>query len=300
MPWSWVQKADNNSEWLSAKIKEWTIQQETWKQQLLLEPEDLSSTVDMERLFETFPMIGGLDITPDKEQDDIAYVGIVVLSSKSLQVKYCQTHCVKLQVPYVPGFLGFREAPALINAVECLKREKVDCFPQVLLVDGNGVAKSLLSVDGLNTLQIKEQICEEGKRWLPLLGSSNRVLGAALLSNECVKRPIFVSVGYRIKLLEAINLVFHTCRYRIPEPIRIADKISSSCRVFLFILKCVVKTLRGCQSNRKQNAWSLIEIEMKCHIQFATLETRFSWILSVHVCDLNTSLVPFDVVSIIS
>ncbi|EME30228.1 deoxyribonuclease V [Galdieria sulphuraria] len=249
MPWSWVQKADNNSEWLSAKIKEWTIQQETWKQQLLLEPEDLSSTVDMERLFETFPMIGGLDITPDKEQDDIAYVGIVVLSSKSLQVKYCQTHCVKLQVPYVPGFLGFREAPALINAVECLKREKVDCFPQVLLVDGNGilhprgfgsacqvglslnlptigVAKSLLSVDGLNTLQIKEQICEEGKRWLPLLGSSNRVLGAALLSNECVKRPIFVSVGYRIKLLEAINLVFHTCRYRIPEPIRIADKIS--------------------------------------------------------------------------
>ncbi|GJD08397.1 Endonuclease V [Galdieria sulphuraria] len=264
MPWSWVQKADNNSEWLSAKIKEWTIQQETWKQQLLLEPEDLSSTVDMERLFETFPMIGGLDITPDKEQDDIA-----------------------------PIVSSFKFHTLIASLKYCWLTETV------YFIQG-GVAKSLLSVDGLNTLQIKEQICEEGKRWLPLLGSSNRVLGAALLSNECVKRPIFVSVGYRIKLLEAINLVFHTCRYRIPEPIRIADKISSSCRVFLFILKCVVKTLRGCQSNRKQNAWSLIEIEMKCHIQFATLETRFSWILSVHVCDLNTSLVPFDVVSIIS
>ncbi|GJQ09851.1 hypothetical protein GpartN1_g1642.t1 [Galdieria partita] len=244
-----AQKVDSGSKWISAGVEEWMALQETWKRHLVLEPEDLSLTVDMERLFEAFPLIGGLDITPDKKRDNIAYVGLVIMSSKSLEVKYCQTHRATLQTPYVPGFLGFREAPALINAVESLKKEKSDCFPQVLLVDGNGilhprgfgsacqvglslnlptigVAKSLLNVDGLNISQIKEQICQQGKRWMPLFGSSKNVLGAALLSNEYVKRPIFVSIGYRIKLLEAINLVFHTCRYRIPEPIRIADQIS--------------------------------------------------------------------------
>jgi deoxyinosine 3'endonuclease (endonuclease V) len=233
----------------SATIEEWIALQEAWKEQLMLEPEALCSAVDLESLLETFPLLGGVDITPDREHENVAYVGIAVLSSRTLELKYCQTYRANLEVPYIPGFLGFREAPALINAVECLKKEKPQYFPHVLFVDGNGilhprgfgsacqvglfldlptigVAKSFLNVDGLNSLQVKDQLYQQENRWLPLFGSSHRLLGAALLSNGSVRRPIFVSVGYRIKLLEAVNLVFHACRYRVPEPIRIADHIS--------------------------------------------------------------------------
>jgi deoxyribonuclease V len=40
-------------------------------------------------------------------------------------------------------------------------------------------------------------------------------------------RPLFVSVGHRIGLERAIELVLATTtRYRLPEPTRLADKVS--------------------------------------------------------------------------
>lgn len=45
---------------------------------------------------------------------------------------------VKQTSPYVPGFLGFREAGFLVEKIENLRREKPEIMPQAVLVDGNG------------------------------------------------------------------------------------------------------------------------------------------------------------------
>lgn len=46
---------------------------------------------------------------------------------------------VSLTAPYVSGFLAFREAPFLVDAVRRLQEREPHLMPQVLLVDGNGV-----------------------------------------------------------------------------------------------------------------------------------------------------------------
>lgn len=46
---------------------------------------------------------------------------------------------VKLTKPYIPGFLAFREAEFLIEKIEKLRNSEPRLFPQVVLVDGNGL-----------------------------------------------------------------------------------------------------------------------------------------------------------------
>ncbi|XP_051562650.1 endonuclease V-like isoform X3 [Myxocyprinus asiaticus] len=58
--------------------------------------------------------------------------------SRCCQV-YEDCKMVTLNAPYVAGFLGFREAPPLLQALERLKSEQPNLMPQVLFVDGNGL-----------------------------------------------------------------------------------------------------------------------------------------------------------------
>lgn len=48
------------------------------------------------------------------------------------------------------------------------------------------------------------------------------ILGAALCTNNTVQ-PIYVSIGHKISLQAAINIVIQCCQYRIPEPLRRAN-----------------------------------------------------------------------------
>ena len=46
---------------------------------------------------------------------------------------------MELDQPYVPGFLAFREIPSLLPLFEKLKAKKPELWPDVILVDGNGI-----------------------------------------------------------------------------------------------------------------------------------------------------------------
>jgi len=56
-----------------------------------------------------------------------------------LQVVHEELSMVKMTLPYVPGFLAFREAGFLVEKIERLRREKPEIMPQAVLVDGNGI-----------------------------------------------------------------------------------------------------------------------------------------------------------------
>lgn len=61
-------------------------------------------------------------------------------------------------------------------------------------------------------------------------GSGDRASPAASAGSATAAldacKPLFVSVGHRISLLDSLSLVLRCCMYRVPEPIRIADKVS--------------------------------------------------------------------------
>jgi deoxyribonuclease V len=140
------------------------------------------------------------------------------------------------EIPYIPGLLSFRELPAIVRALRQLDRR-----PELVLCDGQGrahprrfgIACHLGVETGLATVGVgKSRLCGrhdapgEAKGQVSDLVDGDEVIGRVLRSRRGV-RPIYVSVGHRVGLDEAVSLVLAcTPRYRLPEPIRLADRLA--------------------------------------------------------------------------
>jgi deoxyribonuclease V len=147
-----------------------------------------------------------------------------------------QTRVVRpLDVPYLPGFLSFREGPAILDAITRLQAEwEVVCF------DGHGLAHPrrcglathlgvLLDRPAVGFAKSRlvgshDQVPRRRGQRTPL-HVGDEVVGAVLCTRDNV-RPIYVSVGNLADLDSACELAL-ACggRYRIPEPTRLADRL---------------------------------------------------------------------------
>ena len=175
--------------------------------------------------------IAGVDISVNKAQG-MATGAVVVLSYPELRLVETEAAQGKLDFPYIPGFLSFRESPFILAACE-----RLTVTPDLILVDGQGIAHprrmGLASHLGLflNTPTIgcaKSLLC--GRHEVPgdKPGSYAEVIdrgetiGVALRTKLGVK-PVYVSIGHRVDLQAAIYWVLECCRgYRLPEPTRLA------------------------------------------------------------------------------
>lgn len=141
---------------------------------------------------------------------------------------------VPLRFPYVPGFLSFREIPALLAALE-----KLPDLPDVLFCDGQGYAHPrrmglashlgiLLdrpSIGCAKSILIGEHapLADRAGSWVALK-DRGEVIGAAFRTREAT-RPIYVSQGHRLSLETALRLTLSVCDgTRIPRPTRDADR----------------------------------------------------------------------------
>jgi deoxyribonuclease V len=146
--------------------------------------------------------------------------------------------------PYIPGLLSFREVPVLLDALAML-----DIRPDILMCDGHGLAHPrrlgiachLGLLTGLPAIGVaKSRLCgsheEPGSEkgdWTPLTdtpkgGGRRTRLGAVLRTRAGVK-PVYVSTGHRVSLRTALALTLRCAtRYRLPEPVRLADKLSKA------------------------------------------------------------------------
>lgn len=140
----------------------------------------------------------------------------------------------ELNVPYVSGFLSFREGPAILEAIGKLKQS----FGAITF-DGAGVAHPRRC--GLAThLGVTLDVPSIGVAKSRLIGTHDDVPDDAGSSADLVDRgevigkvlrtrarirPLFVSVGHRVDLEGAVALAMAcVTRYRVPEPTRLADR----------------------------------------------------------------------------
>jgi len=139
--------------------------------------------------------------------------------------------------PYIPGLLSFREIPAVLDAMAQLPQ-----LPDLLLCDGQGIAHprrmgiathlglwlDLPSI-GVGKSRLVGHFTEPGTRRgdaTELMDKGERI-GTVLRSRDHV-RPLFVSPGHRMSHGGAVQWVLNTLgRYRLPEPIRQADRVAS-------------------------------------------------------------------------
>lgn len=139
--------------------------------------------------------------------------------------------------PYVPGYLSFREIPAVLDAMAALAEP-----PHLVVCDGQGYAHPrrfglachlgvLLDIPsiGVAKSRLVGTYDEPGPNrgdWTPLV-DGEEIIGAVVRTRRRVK-PVFVSTGHRVSLETAIAMTLGcTTRYRLPETTRWAHRLAS-------------------------------------------------------------------------
>ncbi|HET8578695.1 MAG TPA: endonuclease V [Methylomirabilota bacterium] len=177
-------------------------------------------------------IVAGVDLAY-RADGSRAWAAVVLVSVPDGRVLEVATATGRPRFPYVPGFLSFREGPLVLRAFRRLRRR-----PDLVVFDGQGIAHprgfglashlgvllGLPSVGCAKSRLVGEH-AEPGPRrgdWAPLR-IEGRVRGAVLRTREGVK-PVYVSQGHRIGLNQAIASVLALTRFRVPEPIRLAEQ----------------------------------------------------------------------------
>ena len=183
-----------------------------------------------------FETVAGIDLGYDAKTETCRAV-VVVLSFPSLDLIESAEALMPIQFPYVPGLLSFRETPVAVKALE-----KLTVTPDVILCDGQGLAHPrkfgiachiglLADVPtigvGKSVLVGKFENLGEKRGNTALMIYKNETVGVALRTKDKVQ-PVYVSIGHRISLKTATDLVLQCApKYRLPETTRLADRMAS-------------------------------------------------------------------------
>ena len=195
----------------------------------------------------TIRYVCGLDISFDKKDDTNACAYVTIFDLETNKIIYEDFKLCKMEIPYISGFLGFREIPHykyLLNKI--IGKE---FYPQIIFIDGFGilhprgfgsashlgfeldiptigVAKTMMCIDGMLENQIKidfKNRCQSKGDYIELIGKTGTIYGVALKTSDNASNPMYVSIGHKISLNTAREIVLKTCIYKNPEPIRNSD-----------------------------------------------------------------------------
>lgn len=186
--------------------------------------------------FGTIRHAAGVDVGFESD-GTITRAAIAVLNLDDLQLQDRAIARRPTTFPYIPGFLSFREVPAVLDALE-----KIRIIPDLLLCDGQGIAHprrfgiachiglltNIPAIGVAKSLLVGKHaaLSDERGSWQPLI-HRGETIGAALRTRPGTK-PLYISPGHRVSLETAIAYVMRcTTKYRLPETTRHAHKLAS-------------------------------------------------------------------------
>ena len=189
-------------------------------------------------IVENIAVCAGVDVAYwQKNGVEYGVCSIVVIDYKTKKVIEKVSSFGKITVPYLPGYLGFRELPLVVKAAQ-----KITKIPDLFIFDGNGylhprhmgiathasfflntptigVAKSYFKVQGADFIMPGNKAGSYEN-----IIVKHKVYGRVLRSHTDVK-PIFISPGNYIDLQTATGIILHLINEesRLPIPVRLAD-----------------------------------------------------------------------------
>ncbi|GAA4432289.1 deoxyribonuclease V [Pontibacter saemangeumensis] len=165
--------------------------------------------------------------------EDTILSAFVLLSYPGLEVLEKVWHHGPVELPYIPGFLAFREAPNLLKAYEKLQQK-----PDLIMVDGHGISHprrlGIATHLGLHlnkpTMGVAKKVLvgkytepDAAKGSVAPLIYKEEVIANILRTKDNVK-PVFISPGHLMDLESATEIALACAtRYKLPEPTRLAD-----------------------------------------------------------------------------
>jgi deoxyribonuclease V len=196
---------------------------------------ELKSQVIREDRFDRVNYVAGVDVGFE-DNYTITQAAVAILTFPDLQLVETAIAKMPTTFPYIPGFLSFREIPAILKALEQTK-----ITPDMILCDGQGIAHprrfglachlgvilDAVTIGVAKSLLVgtHEELQPTKGSWQPLI-HKEEIVGAVVRSRTNVN-PLYVSIGHRISLTSAIDYTLKcTTKYRLPETTRLADKLS--------------------------------------------------------------------------
>jgi deoxyribonuclease V len=188
----------------------------------------LASKVKWEGKLSDIKKVVGLDLAFLKDKG----IGVaVLLSYPDLRpVKYVVV-IDRIQLPYIPGLLAFREAPLMLLAYDLLNTDA-----DLIFVDGHGVThpRRFGIASHIGLVLDKASIGAAKKR---LFGKIKEIDGrtylivdgkkAGLVVKARTGRTIYISIGHKIGIEELVRLTPTFFKgHSLPEPTYVADRIS--------------------------------------------------------------------------
>lgn len=184
--------------------------------------------------------VGGADVS-NSLFSKTGFGGIVVLDLNN-NMALADKAAVKRKIdfPYIPGLLGFREVPIIAAAYDLLKIK-----PNVIIVDAQGIAHPrwfgaaahLGVVLGIPTIGCaKSRLCGEYEEPGLAKGCRNplildgKEIGCVLRTKSNVK-PLYLSRGHLVTMEDCVEVIMRSLtKYRLPEPVREAHRLVNEFR----------------------------------------------------------------------
>ncbi|QUW22541.1 endonuclease V [Sporosarcina sp. Marseille-Q4063] len=199
---------------------------------------ELSNQTSLEDRCHSIKFCAGVDVAYKEIADtEWGVCSIVVIDYATKAVVEKTSSIGKITVPYIPGYLAFRELPLVIQAAN-----KLSIDPDLFIFDGNGylhprhmgiathasfflnkptfgVAKNYFKIDNVD-FTMPENVSGSYKDII----IRNETFGRVLRSHKDVK-PIFISCGNYIDLEKTTKITLNLINKesRIPIPVRLAD-----------------------------------------------------------------------------
>jgi len=175
---------------------------------------------------------------------DIVYAVAVSLSLPDLETIECQWVKKRVEFPYIPGLLAFREGPALLSACRMLSEK-----PDIWFFDGHGFAHPrrfglachmgvLLDKPSIGVAKeplggISVTIPPDRRGETTPLKDKEEVIGNAVRTVKGQK-PVYVSPGHKTDFAQAVRLTLASLgKSRIPAPLQEAHLLSREIRMQL-------------------------------------------------------------------
>jgi len=197
-------------------------------QEKIAEQVDVSLKIDVSKI----KFVAGFDVAFFQDK---AVCGVVVFDANGqlVEKKYSVS---KIPMPYIPGFLAFREGPLIIQTYYDLENE-----PDVLFIDGHGIAHQRKC--GLATyvgVELNKPTIGVGKSLLVgdvrdekiVIDNEERGIAVQTMIHA---RPLFVSAGHLIDNESAAELVrkFTHHPHKLPEPLHVAHRFAKKTAIKL-------------------------------------------------------------------
>ena len=197
--------------------------------------EKLAKQVDVSAKFDSSKIkyIAGFDVAFFDDKAVCAVVVFDAVTKQPVEKKYSVNTAL---MPYIPGFLAFREGPLIIQVYYDLENE-----PDVLMIDGHGIAHQKKC--GLATfvgLELHKPTIGVGRSLLVGEIRDDKIfvddeLRGATVKTRAFARPVFVSPGNLIDVESASELVKKWVfpPHKLPEPLHAAHKFAKKTAIQL-------------------------------------------------------------------